>query len=389
MADHFWDADPDLRAEGETERKRHQESKPPGGNGATAWTMPDADFVRRHAALEFWLERELPPLDPLLGELFTTTSRLLISGPTGRGKSMIMLPIGMAIADGRDFLHWHGSGKPHRTLYLDGEMSRRLLKRRLADAVRRHGSTPATFHAFSREDFEDMPPLDTEAGQQYIDAAIAALGGVDLLILDNIQALTSGDLRDPESWRRVQPWVRRLTARHIGQVWVHHTGHNGEHSYGDKTREWALDTVALLKDVESDADVAFLLDFPKARERSPENRADFAPVTITLAEDEWTAEGAEVPKGKVRQSGKSSEPSPLARKYLSALWDALAAPSAAIHRPAGRNAVTLDAWRGECRRLGLLDDEKPDSERSLFSKYRRELIAADKVVVNGELVWPI
>jgi len=86
---------------------------------------------------------------------------------------------------------------------------------------------------------------------------------------------------------------------------------------------------------------------------------------------------------------KDKPPSPLGQKFLCGLQDALAAPGAASHRIAGRNAATIDAWRHECRRLGLLDGDAPDSERALFSKYRRELIAINRIAVNGEFVWTI
>jgi hypothetical protein len=74
-----------------------------------------------------WLERDLPPSDPLLGHWFTTTSRVLLPAPTGIGKSMFGMALGMRGSAGLPFLRWEGR-RPCKALYVDGEMSNRLLK---------------------------------------------------------------------------------------------------------------------------------------------------------------------------------------------------------------------------------------------------------------------
>ena len=179
-------------------------------NGATSWTLPDPDYVRERVSLDFWHQREIPPLDRILGDLVTTTSRIMVIGPTGIGKTNWLLAAAMAMADGADFLHWRGCGRPRRILYIDGEMSRRLFKTRLEDAERRLGNRPKTLFALSREDFEGMPPLDSEEGQKYINHVFELLG-IDIVFFDNVQALTIGELREPESWRKILPWSRDLT----------------------------------------------------------------------------------------------------------------------------------------------------------------------------------
>jgi RecA-family ATPase len=187
-------------------------------------------------SLNAWFARDIPAPDFLLGEILSTTSRMEIIGATGIGKSNFLIALGMAVADGGDFLHWRGYGEPRRVLFVDGEMSRRLLKRRLEDGVRRRGITPATFLALSREDFPTMEPLNTEGGQRFFDGVIRDVEGIDLVIFDNIQALLSGDMKDEEPWQNTLPWVRDLTRRSIGQIWAHHTGHDTSHGYGKNPR---------------------------------------------------------------------------------------------------------------------------------------------------------
>ena len=60
------------------------------------------------------------------------------------------------------------------------------------------------------------------------------------------------------------PLVTALTANGIGQLWVHHTGHDTTKGYGTKTREWQMDTVIHLTEItRPDTDVSFSLTFPK------------------------------------------------------------------------------------------------------------------------------
>jgi hypothetical protein len=61
-----------------------------------------------------------------------------------------------------------------------------------------------------------------------------------------------------------------LTAMKIGQLWMHHTGHATDRGYGDKSREWQFDTVALMKAPDPPTPgrlLEFRLEFTKARER--------------------------------------------------------------------------------------------------------------------------
>src|SRR5688572_13410469 len=111
-----------------------------------------------------------------------------------------------------------------------------------------------------------MPPLDSPEGLKWLMALLDAIGGVDFVVFDNLMCLTLGDLREETTWATLKPVVLELTKRRIGQLWVHHTGHDKSRAYGSKTFQWMMDVV-LQGDAVSghaDADVAFKLDFHKA-----------------------------------------------------------------------------------------------------------------------------
>jgi hypothetical protein len=333
-----------------------------------------------------WLDREIGEPDFLLGEFLSTTTRAEMIGPTGLGKTNLLVALGLAVADGQDFLHWRGGGNPRRVLYVDGEMSRRLSRRRLIDAARRHGGMPPTLFFLNREDFPDLKPLNTEAGQKFIDGVIIdAIGGADLVIFDNIQALLTGDMREEEPWQQTLPWVRHLTQRNIGQIWAHHTGHDETHGYGTKTREWQLDTVLLMEEIERpEADIAFGLKFTKARERTPDNRADFAPAVITLAGDRWASERGEHLRGR---KAKAKD------RALELLQDAIARegsiPPASEHIPPETACVTEGQWRRYCDKGCISDGNSEDALRMAFKRAAKKLIGTGKVGKWDLWVWVV
>jgi hypothetical protein len=361
-----------------------RDNEAPWPNGPEDYGLPEPSLADWPApsslqppplTVDEWLARELPEPDHLMGTVMTTTSRLLVVGETGIGKTNFFMAGGMRMSAGKDFLHWRAH-RPCNVLYVDGEMSRRLLKQRIADEVERLGFRPPTFYALSHEDIEGFAPLNTPAGQACIEREIKRIGLVDFLILDSIMCLTVGDMKEELSWQQTLPWVRSLTRRNIGQLWGHHTGHDATKSYGTKTREWQLDTVLHLEAVERpDTDISFHLEFRKARERTPSNRADFAPGVVALINDEWIWQAAEqsaAPKEKV---------SPVALKFLEAVCDATST------KVLGHPAATLDEWRTECERRGLIDAGKANNDRALFSKYKRELVVANRIACNETMAW--
>jgi hypothetical protein len=222
-----------------------------------------------------------------------------------------------------------------------------------------------------------MEPLNTPSGQQTVENIIRdhCGGAIDLIVFDNVMALIAGDQKDEEGWRQTLPWIRSLTTRSIGQLWIHHTGHDPSHSYGTKTREWQMDTVISLEAVRrDDTDVSFQLSFQKARERTPANRVDFTDVNIALVGDLWTGTAT---------ASRQQKLSPNAEKFYHVLCRACSTTKF------GRPAATIKDWFGGCFGAGLLDADRREEKatRSLFNKYKLELITKNWVSCDETEAW--
>jgi hypothetical protein len=316
-----------------------------------------------------WLTRDLSPPDRLLGDWLTTTSRVLLSADTGLGKTMLCMDSATYIAGGVDFLHWCAH-RPARVLYIDGEMSQVLYKQRIAGCVRRLGFAPAGIYFLSKEDIPNFAPLNSPAGAAFLLSFIEQLGGIDLVKFDNVMALTIGDQKDEDAWSKVLPLVSELTRRHIGQVWINHTGHDTSRSYGSKTKEWRMDTTIHLTAVErADTDVSFQLEFRKARERTPENRAGFRDATIALVDDQWVGSEA-------ISRGRPSDQEASVLKILDALTKG---PAMVMHR--GFKAVPSAQWEAECLRRGLV------KSKNAFRTIRSRLAQKNLIQCDGEVSW--
>jgi hypothetical protein len=348
---------------------------------AAAKPVSDAiDFTGIALTAQDWLARDLAEPDLLMGHMLSTTVRALLNATTGIGKTNFSMALFGHIGAGKDFLHWR-CPRPRHVLYIDGEMSRKLFRDRIADVVRRLGAPPVGTYFFNKADVENFAPLNTPEGQAAIWQLIAEIERrsgqkLDAVCFDSIMALLLGDMKEEDAWRDTMPLVYALTKRQIGQLWVHHTGHDTSRGYGTKTREWQLDTVMHLDEIKRpDTDASFALTFPKARERTPDNRVDFATVDIALVNDQWM--------GAVTTNVKAKISEPLTLKFFEALQHA--ADTSSIAATSGQPTATLEEWRAQCVSQGLLDQQR--NVRAAFSKYKLKLIAANWIACNAELAW--
>ena len=249
-------------------------------------------------SLESFLDGETAADDFLMGASLSTDQRAMLYGPSGRGKTVFALAIAIHVAAGKDFLHWKGCGKPRRVLYIDGEVGKNGMQFRLKEAVQRLGTRPpkGMLTLITKEQFPKLRlGLDTPEGQLWLDEHIENAGGFDLIVFDNINTLCVKNTIGTEGWKVVDDWSLDLKTMGVGQLWVHHTGHDTSHEFGTVTRRNDMDTVIKLRPLPSTAERrSFAIEFDKARfaDRAP---ADFEKVQINLAADGWSSSGGRSP----------------------------------------------------------------------------------------------
>ena len=249
------------------------------------------------SSFAYWENATFPTVEPVLGGIISMTSRVMLVAPTGLGKTHFAMAMAGSVAAGKDFLHWSvPAARP--VLYLDGEMPKGLMQIRAREMMRRmdltvdeKGHFRRNMHIISRELYEnELEPLNSPAGQKFVDGWLAAHAGTGLIVFDNIQSLLIGELLDPKSWEPVLPWIRKLTAQRIAQIWVHHANEDGT-SFGTKTREWQMSSVMTMQRIDNEAEdeaIAFDLHFRrKARERTPANRQDYQEGRVSLEGNSW------------------------------------------------------------------------------------------------------
>jgi hypothetical protein len=278
-------------------RVRYDDAQREGGDGddPTPLHTTQAFKPRKALLLSTWLTRELPERDWIFAGMLCTTSRWIIFGDTGVGKTLIALDIAGAAAAGSHFLSWLGSGKRIRVMYFDGEMPAETAKERLQIIGQRYGEDLDLWF-YNRDVLKDgeMPPLNSEEGEKWLLKEIEAVKP-NLIIFDNIMSLLQGSMSDPESWQPIILLMRKLSSERIAQIWVHHTGHDNTRGYGDKTREWQVDTVMRLI---ADADENVTLDFTKSRLKTPKTKDLYKPLSITCGPDGWEVVGETISPGK-------------------------------------------------------------------------------------------
>jgi hypothetical protein len=343
---------------------------------------------RKALLLSSWLARKLPPRDYLLGKLLCTTSRWILYGETGIGKTLFALDIAGSVASGNGLLNWDGRDRSARVMYLDGEMPAETFKERMELIGHLYGPD-LKLYGYNRDVLKDgeMPPLNTPEGQKWLWKEIDAVKP-NLIVFDSIMCLLSGTIGEEESWTPVKPLVRQISSRRIAQIWLHHTGHDPTKGFGTKTREWEMDTVVSFTKADNNAE-AIELKFTKARLRNPQTKEQFVSQIIRRGPDGWISDGSLPPTS----AGRSSPDVEHIKSAILAAYDRLAdsiAPSPGLNGASVRK-VSVNALRDEVKSRGFLDlDEKgriSGSSRKHFQRAKTHLIANNRLIEHDDAIW--
>ncbi len=204
-------------------------------------------------ALSDFLKMDIPPREMLLRPIIPAQGLAMLYAERGVGKTFVALSIALAVATGSAMLgnRW-SADKPRRVLFVDGEMPAIMMQSRLAELfssldVKLEDDSYLRIITPDHQEF-GIRDIATDEGKAAIEEHLA---GVELLILDNLSALMrNGRENDADSWNPIQDWLLSLRRRGISVLIVHHAGKGGNQR-GTSKKEDLLDTVVMLKKVET------------------------------------------------------------------------------------------------------------------------------------------
>lgn len=168
----------------------------------------------------------------------------LIVAPPGTGKSQFALNLGTALATGRRrFMHWQNVGGPQRVYWLSLEMNKEglhqfvsTMNRGIAEADR-----PLLKQNMILEAIGEDLPLDQEAGQQWLEGALAELQP-DLVVIDSLSTISSREMTDEVAVKALMSFLASVRKKHrTSIVMVHH--HRKKSTEASKKHVLELDDV--------------------------------------------------------------------------------------------------------------------------------------------------
>ena len=248
--------------------------------------MPEVYGTKKAVSVELldFLSFDFPPRDNLLSPWLPSQGLTMVYAARGVGKTHFALGLAYAVASGGTFLGWEAP-YPAGVLYIDGEMPGAVMQERLSAIVASNDFEPSAPFTLLTPDLqpEGMPRIDTEEGQQIIEAILT--DDIKLIVIDNISTLSQTRENEADGWTPVQAWALKQRAAGRSVLFVHHAGKGGQQR-GTSRREDVLDTVISLKrpiDYQADQGAVFEIHFEKARGIFGD---DVKPIEATLTTDE-------------------------------------------------------------------------------------------------------
>lgn len=195
----------------------------------------------------------LHPILPQQGWIF-------IYAKSGLGKTLFSLNLAYCIANGGSFLKYKAPN-PKRVLYIDGEMSYQAMYERLIAIIEEQGKLefPDNFYMYTPDKMlpKDspksaipfpLPKICSQEGQEFYNRIIEK-NKIDVIIFDNLSALSRHDESSAEEWYPIQDWFTHLKSIGKSVILIHHAGKNGEYRGTSRMLDTA-DTAICLKAID-------------------------------------------------------------------------------------------------------------------------------------------
>ena len=203
----------------------------------------------------------------------------------GTGKSMLAMALAGKHSSGGEFLNWNVT-RPVEVLYVDGELPNSQIQTRMKQLH----SPDTRFRLVTLDSHPSgLPNLAEEKGQKWLEAA---LGGIEVLILDSIASLAPFATNYEQCWIAFIVWLQKLRSRGLCIHLLHQAGKAGlqrRHSRGDDP----LDVQIKLKTRNEELDH---LNFELTYEKFRGERSGVQPIAVKFVDGRWEWEPLEADK---------------------------------------------------------------------------------------------
>jgi hypothetical protein len=270
-----------------------------------------------------------------------------------------------------------------------------------ADAIEQIDAAP--FHLCKDTALDLIKDVDT-----VVHDIVAQFGDrpIKIITIDTLnRSLRGSESRDEDMAAYVRAATMLAEKFQCAVIIIHHCGHNEERPRGHSSLLGAVDALIEIKKDESGlvrSEVEEMRDGPTGQ--TTVSRLEVVDVIHDINGELITScviveDTAAAPEQQ--RKGGSKPPSPMAQKFYDALANAAADLSKVRPGSFGKPSITTDEWRRRLQRDGLLpplpsaDDDKAtctkvrNQRNALVSKYQRELILADWICCNNDVVWSI
>lgn len=263
--------------------------------------------------------RAWPEREHMIAPWLRDGEAALLYAPTGIGKTMLTLTLGIAMASGGSVAGWH-CPKARRVLLIDGEMNVQDLNDRLGlleptvDGVDR-GEVDKNLFVYARNDQaagHRFPDLATEEGRGEAFKLIAK-HRAEVVVVDNLTTCCSlDDENAAASFQPILAFLGELKARRVAVIMVHHSGKTGDSYRGSSALATTFEIMVALtapkRRTVRTGGTAFDLKFTKVRSETGEwsEPREFDLVKLEDGSRRWNAaSGEDALAGKVMMALKS------------------------------------------------------------------------------------
>lgn len=182
--------------------------------------------------------------DLVLGDYIGAGETLLLYAPTGQGKTINALMLGISLTCGVPFYDW----KVHKTvdvLFVEGgELTAYGIGGRMQSIYKRHGITsdqkfhlkaPTPHNPFT---YDITDPAHQKQLLEYIDHF-----NIKCAIFDNYNSLRKEEESEFHAWQRLENFLNKLKIRKVCSVIIHHTNKEGKQQSGAQRKADFVDCV--------------------------------------------------------------------------------------------------------------------------------------------------